>query len=252
MNSTNNKMVKTIDFYKYWNKNRKDNENILDREKIALNLISKISINKEKINFLDAGCGNGKFMSVLMNNPKMDVKGIDYSKTEVSKLRKKGFDVRQGDFEKGIHLKDSSFDIIYAGEVIEHLYNPDLLIEESNRLLKKDGFLIISTPNLCAWFNRILMLFGMQPIFIEPSTKSKFVGAGFLKRFKKDPHPVGHVRIFTLPALKDMLKMYGFKIISIKGGNFDEGFPKQLLLIDNLFKIVPSLSSHLIIAAKKI
>ena len=53
--------------------------------------------------------------------------------------------------------------------MIEHLYNPDHMLEECRRVLKPGGLLIISTPNLQAWYNRILFLFGVQPIFYEVS-----------------------------------------------------------------------------------
>ena len=118
--------------------------------------------------------------------------------------------------------------------------------------MKKDGYLIISTPNLLAWFNRILVPIGIQPLFVEPSTKSKLVGAGPLKRFKQDSVPVGHVRIFTLSALRDILEMHGFKILEVKGAIYESGFPKNVLKIDKLFSKRPTLSSHLVILAKKI
>lgn len=245
------KMRKKTDYYEYWNKNRKDKNKLFDREKIAFKLISKII--KKGDFFLDAGCGNGKFMKLISKNfPNLTLKGIDYSKKEVLEAKKKGLNVKQGDLEQGINFKKNSFDIVFSGEIIEHLYDPDFLLSEANRVLKKDGFLVLTTPNLCAWFNRILFLFGIQPLFLEPSTKSKLIGAGFLKRFKKESQPVGHVRIFTLGALKDLLKESGFKIIKIRGSIFSQGLPKWILLFDKMFKIYPSLSSDLVIIAKKI
>jgi hypothetical protein len=118
--------------------------------------------------------------------------------------------------------------------------------------LKKRGYFVFATPNLLAWFNRILVPLGVQPLFLEPSTKSKLVGAGFLARFKKESQPVGHVRIFTTRALKDMLEMNGFEILKIKGALFDEGLPKSILWIDKIFNIIPGLSSNLVIVARKV
>lgn len=244
-------MVKTIDYYEHWNKVRGKKEGLLDREIKSVAFIDKII--KENDYFLDAGCGNGDFLVFLRNKyKKVRLKGIDFSSDEVREARKKGLDVTRGDFEKSMALKNSSFDIIYAGEVIEHLYNPDSFLEQMNKALKKNSYLIITTPNLCSWYNRMLMPLGIQPMFLEPSTKSKLVGAGILKRFKIGEQPVGHIRIFTLEALKDLLKMNGFGIIDVKGAIYDEGLPKKLWAIDRLFNTFPKLASHLVILAMKI
>ena len=58
-----------------------------------------------------------------------------------------------------IPLEDNSIDIIIAGEVIEHLIDPNKVISEFHRILKSDGILVISTPNICSLVNRIKMLF---------------------------------------------------------------------------------------------
>jgi 2-polyprenyl-3-methyl-5-hydroxy-6-metoxy-1,4-benzoquinol methylase len=135
--------------------------------------------------------------------------------------------------------------------LVEHLFNTDKFFEESQRVLKKNGYLIITTPNLCAWFNRIFMLFGIQPLFLEPSTKSKLIGAGPLKRFKKESQPVGHVRILTINAIKDLLKENGFELKDIKGAVYDQGLPEILLPIDKIFAFFPSLASILVVIAQK-
>jgi SAM-dependent methyltransferase len=243
-------MVDTIDHYGYWQKSR-INEKIVKREQISLKLIRSLKIKKAR--FLDVGCGNGKFMKVISKIfPGYEVSGIDYSKNEVNEARKSGLDVVFGNIEKGINKEDNYYDIVYAGEVIEHLYNSDYFLSEVNRILRPGGYLILTTPNLLAWFNRVLSVIGIQPLFLEPSTKSKLVGSGFLSRFKKESAPVGHVRIFTLAALKDMLSMNGFKFLTIKGNVYEEGFPKALLYLDNIFKIIsPKLSAGFILMAKK-
>ncbi|PIN94015.1 hypothetical protein COU54_00590 [Candidatus Pacearchaeota archaeon CG10_big_fil_rev_8_21_14_0_10_31_24] len=243
--------MKTIDHYGHWTKARTGKQKILSREINSLKLISKVM--KRDGSFLDAGCGNGFFMEFIRRLfPKVYLSGLDYSKSEVLEARKRGFKVKQSDFGEGIDFPKDKFDLVYAGEVIEHLYDPDFFLEEANRILKPNGFLVISTPNLCAWFNRIFMFLGIQPLFVEPSTKSKFVGSGFLKRFKEDSNPVGHVRIFTLEALKDMFKMYGFKVLEVRGNPYEEGFPKKLSFIDKIFaKISPGLAGQFVILVQK-
>ncbi len=245
-------MVDQKDYYEYWNQKRAGKSiPLLHREKIALNLIKETKINQGIL--VDLGCGNGDFLKKVKRKfGSLDLKGFDFSRREVEEARKNGFDVSWADFEKEIPLGSKKVDIVYAGEVIEHLYNPDAFLDNCNKIIKKGSYLIISTPNLAAWFNRILLVFGIQPIFLEPSTKSKLIGAGILARFKKDATPVGHVRIFTYRALKDLFEANGFEIVTTKGAIFDEGFPKPILLIDSIFSHFPRLSANFVMLAKKV
>ncbi len=243
-------MASTLDHYKHWSKLREQNRRLQHREIESMKFLIKVFRDGE---FLDVGCGDGLFLSKVMKVfPSQKCYGMDFSQAEVDLAVKRGMNVKQGNIEEKFPFQSNKFNIVYAGEVIEHLFNPDHFLEESNRILKEDGYLIISTPNLLAWFNRILVPLGIQPLFVEPSTKSKFVGSGPLRRFKQDSVPVGHVRIFTLEALKDILKMHGFKILEVKGAIYESGFPKNVLVIDNFFSKRPKLSSHFVILAKKV
>jgi len=114
------------------------------------------------------------------------------------------------------------------------------------RVIKTNGFLVLSTPNLASWLNRLLLLLGMQPLFSEVSTV-KTLGRG---PRSYDFFPVGHLRLFTYKALKEFLTYYRFKIVKAKGANY-EGLPKVLNKIDRIFSEVPSLSSTIIIVARK-
>ena len=127
-------MVKSIDFYEHWNKNRigAHRKRFLHRERISLNILSQIL--KKGATFLDAGCGNGMFLQRVKEKfPEVNLRGADYSPAEVIESRKQGFNVRRADFGKSIPFKGGEFDVVYAAELIEHLYNPDLFLEESNR-----------------------------------------------------------------------------------------------------------------------
>jgi len=105
-------------------------------------------------------------------------------------------------------------------------------LKEAFRVLKTDGYLVITTPNLAAWFNRLIFLFGYQPFFLEPSTKDKTVGLGFTRRLMPNRKPVGHIRCFTLKALKDILVLHGYKIVLVKGntGYYLPNFMRPLVL----------------------
>lgn len=74
------------------------------------------------------------------------VLGIDYLEDEILKLKLQGYNIVYGDVTKKLPI-ESEFDVIVAGDLIEHLTNFDGFLENVYRLLKSDGYLIITTPN---------------------------------------------------------------------------------------------------------
>jgi len=239
--------MKTIDFYSEGKWDKGSRERLLQREKIVLRLLQPHLKKGKRV--LDVGCGAGRFLYQLNKRVQnMELHGIDYSQVRIKKASTLPFKFKKANIEAGLPYEDNYFNIVYAGEVLEHLYNPDAFIIEAKRILKKGGLLLLTTPNLCAWFNRIFMLFGIQPLFIESSTKSNKTGAGILKKFK-GPDPVGHLRIYNKTAIKDILKANGFEIIRIKGAIF-ESLPFPLKSIDYIFSKFTGLSSGMIVLAR--
>lgn len=72
--------------------------------------------------------------------------GVDYLPKEIQKLNTLGYEIIFGDVTKPIELNET-FDVIVAGDLIEHLTNFEGFFENCNRLLKPNGVLIITTPN---------------------------------------------------------------------------------------------------------
>jgi SAM-dependent methyltransferase len=103
------------------------------------------------------------------------------------------------------------FDMVFCGEVIEHLFSPDALLSDVKTLLRPGGVLILSTPNLGYWANRLLLVVGISPLFVENSARLKlgrrfrFLGQGNATQ--------GHIRVFTYRAVLDLLDLHGFKLI---------------------------------------
>ena len=98
---------------------------------------------------IDLGCGAGYGSAVLAKSAS-SVLGLDISKESVDFARR-NYSAPNLDFAVSdccqTGLKSGSFDAVVCFEVIEHLASQELLIEEIQRVLTKDGFLIISTPN---------------------------------------------------------------------------------------------------------
>ena len=72
--------------------------------------------------------------------------GVDILEKEVEKIKKMGYNVVCADVEK-MDLPEKDFDVIVAGELIEHLANPGLFLENCRKHLK-DGGLHYTKPFL--------------------------------------------------------------------------------------------------------
>lgn len=205
---------------------------------------------------LDVGCGDGAMLAEIKKlYPSVQVYGVDISKKGVGIARKRGINAKVTDLNKKIPFKKDFFDFIIGHEIIEHLVDPDKFLEESARVLKKGGYIALTTPNLAAWYHRALFIFGYYPLFLEMSTRKRLIGIGILKHVIKNDQPVGHIRVFTLPALKDLINSYGFETIKTKSSSIAFNFPQPLRFIydtlDYLFSHLPTLGSNLLVVAKK-
>jgi hypothetical protein len=102
--------------------------------------------------------------------------------------------------------------------------------------------LLLSTPNLAAWYNRVLLALGIQPIFTEVSLRAIYGRPG---------HQVaGHLRVFTRRALEQLLASVGFVEIDIKGAPYHD-VPRPLRPLDRLLCRTPGLSSILLASARR-
>jgi SAM-dependent methyltransferase len=202
---------------------------------------------------LDAGCGDGSFLEALAANVADDgvsYVGLDYSEHQLAKAARLPYEFRRCDLGDGIPMADASVDVLHAAEVIEHLYDPDLFVDECARVLRPGGRLVVSTPNLQAWYNRVLFLAGVQPLFYETSSRTTEVGAGALRRFKRTTRPVGHLRVFNRTALLDLLRRGGFTPVSVRGARYHD-VPRSLGWLDAAFCARPSLASILVVDATR-
>ena len=213
-----------------------------------LSLIGNFLDGKKKI--LDIGCGIGVLASEVKDRYNSEVYGIDINRVAVKSAVQAGIKAKVGDIEKKLPYGNESFDAVLIIQVIEHVLGTDDLVLEAKRVLKENGLLIISTPNLSNWFNRIIFLFGFQPFFTEVSLKDKTFGLSFTRGMSVNRETLGHLRIFTLRALRDLLNYYGFKTNFIRGGNLYY-LPKFMKPIDKFFSFFPGVASDLIVVAKR-
>jgi ubiquinone/menaquinone biosynthesis C-methylase UbiE len=154
---------------------------------------------------LEVGCGAGY---VLEKVPAGLLFGMDISENILKRahmrLGKRALLI-QGNAEY-LPFKDCYFDKVYCTEVIEHTLNPQRLIEEMARVVKPEGYIVLSAPN-----EKIINF--LKDLLIESHLYN------FLLREKAYNMPVRmdkeyHLQIFTLRQLSGMLKEH-FKIEKI-------------------------------------
>ena len=200
--------------------------NKADQERIKI--ILKLIGSSKKV--LDVACYDGYIGEKIRNNHNV-VFGIDASEEAVAISTKKGLISKVSDIEKGLPYKNHCFDLVFAGEVIEHIVDTDFFMEEIKRILRKNGELVITTPNIASLDRRLMLLFNQNPASFDFPTNT----------------PAGHLRFFNNKLLLNFLKHKGFKIISIESDVWS--FPKEIYS-RFLAKLFPSMGFSLIVKCR--
>lgn len=200
---------------------------------------------------LDVGCGDGmctRLTADLAADLSPDrslghtVVGVDWAAAPLSEARRRGLTLVRGSLGGGLPFASRSVDIVILSEVIEHLVDTDGALAELHRVLRPGGHLILSTPNLAAWFNRGLLLFGVQPVFSEVSLRKVYGRPGSVV--------AGHLHLFTKRALGDFLADAGFRDIRFSGACYHD-VPRPLRPFDRVFRLFPALSAILMVHARR-
>jgi SAM-dependent methyltransferase len=126
----------------------------------------------------------------------------DSVKVDIAKIKMKNY--IRADLNLPLQIKEK-FDTIITLEIIEHVHNINIFLNECNRLLKSGGKLIVSTPNVKYWMNRLWLLFGndrwfdtggMDYFFFSPDSLKKLLEKhGFVVEEMKS---VGRVKIINI------------------------------------------------------
>ena len=231
----------------------KEYEVLADSHKYVLEIFSRHKFDK----ILDVGCADGHFSIVLKEvSDAKEVCGIEISEKGVESAKRNGVKAFQLDIDKeDFPFEDNYFDAIFAGEVIEHLFDPDHFLDEVYRTLKDNGLCAITTPNLASIYNRVALLFGFHPWTISVSLRHAI---GHLYEIKGKNHIpwAEHVRCFTYRALIKLLKIHGFQTIKVKGTFLYAKSPENmwfsfLLIVDKVISLFPSLSYRVIVFCSK-
>ncbi|HLK72616.1 MAG TPA: methyltransferase domain-containing protein [Streptosporangiaceae bacterium] len=192
---------------------------------------------------LDLGCGDGSALqAAAQQNPAHHFAGLDWSADALHQATTKGLTTIRGTIETRLPIADGKADVVIMSELIEHLVDPDTALAEVKRVLRPGGHLLLSTPNLAAWYNRGLLAVGIQPVFSEVSLTGVFGRPGRVV--------AGHLRLFTRRALTGFLTASGFRCVTVKGARYHD-VPRLLRPLDRAFCRWPSAASILLVHAEK-
>lgn len=151
---------------------------------------------------LDMGCGEGHFAGALLRAG-ADVVAVDVAAEPLRRSRSchPALDLRLVEPEAPLPLEDTSFDVVWAGETIEHVADTAQWLSELRRVLRSGGTLLISTPDHGP----------LSRLWIGLSR------AAFQARF--DPR-ADHLRFYTRQLLAELLVDFGFAdvVVASAGG----------------------------------
>ncbi|MBI5554321.1 MAG: class I SAM-dependent methyltransferase [Elusimicrobia bacterium] len=145
---------------------------------------------------LDAPCGVGALACSLVAAG-FEVVGVDLDVSAASSLAEA---FRKADLEKPLPFPAASFDAVFSIEGIEHLENYFSFLREIRRVLRPNGILVLTTPNIVGVRSRV-----------------RFFGSGF---YHHDPRPLPescrqlrhHIGLRTFPEFRYALRTTGFHL----------------------------------------
>lgn len=173
-----------------------------------------LSILKQGNLLLDVGCGDGRFGELAKPKYK-SIYGIDISEKAVQQSIKKGIFAQV--YSDKFPFRNSYFDTVTCLDVIGHVDDPRETISEISRVLKENGTLIITSPNM-RYIKHLYTLFicGKFPLLSTGSIDNSVMYDG------------GILHYFTFKNLKDILEDNNMKVTR-KLGVFRRNYIVELL-----------------------
>lgn len=148
---------------------------------------------------LDVGAGSGLLSFLLGKWCHCEVEALDFfpvrRRWAGEEVRVRRCDVERERFP----FPDESFDCVVCSEVLEHLlHSPHHMLEESRRVLREGGVLILTTPNAVKLAVRLKVLLGKELCHY--------------RSFYASPPPDRHHKEYTLSEVRELLLEHGFRV----------------------------------------
>jgi SAM-dependent methyltransferase len=124
---------------------------------------------------LDLGCRDGALTQTYAAGN--EVVGVDADREALAEAARLGIETRWADLDQPLEFPDASFDAVVAGELLEHLRDPERLVAEIRRVLRPGGTFVASVPNAYRLKGRLRFLIGRPPES-DPTHLQMFSAAG--------------------------------------------------------------------------
>lgn len=190
-------------------------------------------IPEDCISVLDIGCGTGTLGRHLKEKGVAEVSGIELSHTAALEAMRVLDRVIEGDVERvELPFLPEHFDCIICADVLEHLIDPWAVMPKLYALLKPDGCIVASIPNV--GFHRVVrgLIRGNW----------HYADSGVLDK--------GHLRFFTWPGIRALFQNSGFTIEKVYR-KIDSGLNMKLLNYALCNKIKEALVIQYVLRARK-
>ena len=123
---------------------------------------------------LDLGCRDGALTRAYAGGN--EVVGVDADREALAAAATLGIETHWADLDAPLEFPDGSFDVVVAGELLEHLRDPERLVAEIRRVLRPGGTFVGSVPNAFRLKNRLRFLLG-RPAESDPTHLQMFSAA---------------------------------------------------------------------------
>lgn len=183
------------------------------KENVLLDKIIEIAKLEKRGRILDLGCARGNYS--------IELKKIGYDVVAADSCGdfqyKNEIEFKICDTTKELPFPSESFDYVLLAEVVEHLKNPYFVVKEINRIIRKGGKIILSTPNILNIKSRIRFLFeGSYEYYREPPLEQ-------IKIFKENLYQI-HIFPYRYHELEFLLLDCGFHIDKIFTSLYENSF----------------------------
>ncbi len=192
---------------------------------------------------LDIGCGDG-LLAGLVNKKYSQIYGVEFSEAARRLAEAKGVITENININsQSLPFDDNTFDAVAGLDIVEHVFEPDKFLEEVFRVLKPEGFFILSTPNVR---------------YLRQITSLIFKGRSPRTSSDKEGYDGGHVHYFTYKDIELLLEKNGFAQIERFGLYRWEHFTVSSKIKDTIKNILGKrlkeefFSSAVIIRARKV
>lgn len=161
---------------------------------------------------LDCGCGDGEFTVQIACRARVsEAYGIEYAYDRIEDAADRGVIVTKSDPNAPLPHKSCFFNIVHADQIIEHLINIDLFLEEVRRVLRPDGYAILSINNLASWHSRFSLALGMEAVPVHVSNEAKMDDASDpLQAVHHPSQSDSRLLVFSFQGLAELCHYHGF------------------------------------------